>query len=62
MVKWEPTINFEFKHKFVLDEPKLGKPTNESSEEDKEYHKEWLRSDELARCTILAFMSDVLQH
>ena len=49
-------------HKFVLDEECPLKPADEAPKEDKDYYKQWLRSDELARCTMLAAMSDVLQY
>ena len=49
-------------YKFVLTEVCPEKPDENSSEEEKEAYKKWVKADEMARCYILASMSNVLQH
>ena len=49
-------------YKFVLMEVCPNVPNSDSSEEEIEYHKKWVKADEMARCYILASMSNVLQH
>ena len=48
-------------HKMVLIKPCPIEPIEESDKEDKEAYKTWMRSDEIARCYILASMNNVLQ-
>ena len=47
-------------HKMVLTKPCPIEPIEESDKEDKEAYKTWMRSDEIARCYILASMNNVL--
>uniref|UniRef100_A0A6I9QLS2 Uncharacterized protein LOC105036550 n=1 Tax=Elaeis guineensis var. tenera TaxID=51953 RepID=A0A6I9QLS2_ELAGV len=47
-------------YKYVLYEPSLEVGLN-SSEEEKEAEKAWKKADQMARCYMLAFMSNVLQ-
>lgn len=49
-------------YKFVLVEECPPKPDANSDEEVKEAYKKWKKADEMARCYILASMSNVLQH
>ncbi|XP_074556259.1 uncharacterized protein LOC141812117 [Curcuma longa] len=49
-------------YKFVLQVECPPKPTENSSEEEKESYRKWIKADEMARCYILASMSSVLQH
>ncbi|XP_074562879.1 uncharacterized protein LOC141819483, partial [Curcuma longa] len=49
-------------YKFVLHEVCPEAPRPDSSEEEKERHRKWVKADEMARCYILASMSNVLQH
>ena len=49
-------------YKFVLTEHCPDAPTGESTQEEIEYHRKWVKADEMARCYILASMSNVLQH
>ena len=48
-------------HKMALTKPWPMDPIDESSKEDKEAYASWKQSDEVARCYILASMSNVLQ-
>ena len=48
-------------YKIVLTKPCPNEPIEESDKEDKEAYKTWMRSDEIARCYILASMNKVLQ-
>ena len=48
-------------YKMVLTKPYPIEPTEELDKEDKEAYKTWMRSDEIARCYILASMNNVLQ-
>ena len=48
-------------HKMVLTKPCPIEPIEESDKKDKEAYKTWMRSDEIARCYILASMNNVLQ-
>ena len=49
-------------HKFVLTTPKPQEPTPESSKEDKENYEKWVKANDMAKCYILASVSNVLQH
>ena len=49
-------------YKYVLVEECPPKPDANSDEEVKEAYKKWKKADEMARCYILASMSNVLQH
>ncbi|XP_042422622.1 uncharacterized protein LOC122010221, partial [Zingiber officinale] len=49
-------------YKYVLTEQCPDAPTGESTQEEIEYHRKWVKADEMARCYILASMSNVLQH
>ena len=48
-------------HKYVLTTPCPPKPSDDSTQEEKDAYKAWLRSDEVARCYILASVNNVLQ-
>jgi hypothetical protein len=49
------------KHKFVLSTPKPPAPTNESSVLQRDEYEQWKTSDDMAKCYIMATISDVLQ-
>jgi hypothetical protein len=49
------------KHKFVLTTPKPPAPTNESNVMQRDEYEQWKTSDEMAKCYIMATISDVLQ-
>lgn len=49
-------------YKFVLNEECPEKPGEGASEEDTKAYQKWVKADEMARCYILASMSNVLQH
>ena len=48
-------------YKMVLTKPCPSESIEESDKEDKEAYKAWLRSEEIARCYILASINNVLQ-
>ena len=48
------------KHKFVLSTPKPPAPTNESSVLQRDEYEQWKTSDDMAKCYIMATISDVL--
>nr|XP_016442163.1 PREDICTED: uncharacterized protein LOC107767624 [Nicotiana tabacum] len=48
-------------YKFVITEEYPEKPENATDDQVKAYDK-WVKADEMARCYILAFMTNVLQH
>ena len=47
--------------KMFLTKPYLIEPIKESNKENNEAYKAWMRSDEIARCYILASMNNVLK-
>ena len=47
---------------FVLTEPQPDVPSANASQEAKDYHRRWTKANNMARCYILASMSNVLQH
>ena len=49
------------KHKFVLNTPKPPAPNNESSIKQRDEYEQWKTSDDMAKCYIMAIISDVLQ-
>ncbi|KAK0574722.1 hypothetical protein LWI29_028097 [Acer saccharum] len=49
------------KHKFVLTTPKPPAPNNESSIMYRDEYEQWKTSDDMAKCYIMATISDVLQ-
>ncbi|KAK4850321.1 hypothetical protein QYF36_005646 [Acer negundo] len=49
------------KHKFVLTTPKPPVPNNESSIMCRDEYEQWKTSDDMAKCYIMATISDVLQ-
>ncbi|KAI9164686.1 hypothetical protein LWI28_000301 [Acer negundo] len=49
------------KHKFVLTTPKPPAPNNESSIICRDEYEQWKTSDDMAKCYIMATISDVLQ-
>ncbi|XP_074556263.1 uncharacterized protein LOC141812121 [Curcuma longa] len=49
-------------YKFVLLQECPSLPDKDATEEEIERHRKWMKADEMARCYILASMSNVLQH
>ena len=49
------------KHKFVLTTPKPPAPNHESSIMQRDEYEQWKTSDDIAKCYIMATISDVLQ-
>ena len=49
-------------HKFVLTTPKPSEPTPDTSKEDKENFDKWVKANDMAKCYILASVSNVIHH
>ena len=49
-------------YKFVLTNPKPSEPEPEASKEVKDHYEKWTKANDMAKCYILASMSNVLQH
>ena len=50
------------KHKYVLIQPCPNFPSLDAPPEEKQQYDRWQKSNEMAKCYILAFISNVLQH
>ena len=64
-IDWKRNLNLVLTaegYKFVLTEVCPPKPDSDSSKEEIENYQKWKKADEMARCYILASMSNVLQH
>ncbi|XP_042409866.1 uncharacterized protein LOC121999226, partial [Zingiber officinale] len=64
-IDWERNLDIVLTaegYKFVLSEECPETPSNDSTPEEIQYHSKWVKADEMARCYILASMSNVLQH
>ena len=64
-VNWKHNLNLVLiaeGYKFVLTDLCPLPPDNLSSKEEEEAYHKWKKADEMARCYILASMSNVLQH
>ena len=64
-IDWKRNLNLVLTaegYKFVLTELCPPEPDSHSSKEDVEAYQNWRKADEMARCYILASMSNVLQH
>ena len=63
-VDWKHNLNIVLtvnKHKWVLTTPCPPHTNDDSTQEETDALAAWLRSDEIARCYILASMNNVLQ-
>ncbi|XP_024022410.1 uncharacterized protein LOC112091903 [Morus notabilis] len=63
-VDWKRNLDIVLmvgKHKHVLTTPCPLESTEESTQEERDAYTSWMRSDEIARCYILASISNVLQ-
>ncbi|XP_030940093.1 uncharacterized protein LOC115965017 [Quercus lobata] len=49
-------------HKFVLNQPCPNFPSLDAPSEEKQQYDRWQKSNEMAKCYTLAFISNVLQH
>ena len=49
-------------YKFVLTDVCPSPPDSDSSKEEVEAYQQWRKADEMARCYILASISNILQH
>ena len=64
-IDWKRNLNLVLtaeEYKFVLIDVCPPPPDSDSSKEDVEAYQKWRKADEMARCYILASMSNVLQH
>ena len=64
-INWKRNLNLVLtaeEYKFVLTDVCLPTPSSDSSKEDVEAYQQWRKADEMARCYILASMSNILQH
>ena len=63
-VDWKRNLDIVLtveKHKYVLTTPCPPEPNDDSTQEEKDAYSAWSRSDEVAKCYILASISNVLQ-
>uniref|UniRef100_A0A1S3XW22 Polyprotein n=1 Tax=Nicotiana tabacum TaxID=4097 RepID=A0A1S3XW22_TOBAC len=49
-------------YKFVLDEKCPEKPGDDATDDEQKAYQKWIKADEMARCYILASISNVLQN
>ena len=49
-------------YKFALTSPKPQEPGSDSSVEDKANYDKWVKANDMAKCYILASVSNVIQH
>ena len=64
-IDWKCNLNLVLTaegYEFVLTELCPPEPDSVSSKEEDEAYQRWCKADEMARCYILASMSNVLQH
>ncbi|XP_016463439.1 uncharacterized protein LOC107786468 [Nicotiana tabacum] len=64
-VDWKRNLDIVLiaeEYKFVLDEVCPEKPGNDAMDDEQKAYQKWVKPDEMARCYILASMSNVLQH
>ena len=64
-VDWKRNLDIVLtakEHKFVLYEPCPNFPSLDAHFEEKQRYDHWQKSNEMAKCYILAFISNVLQH
>ncbi|XP_020245173.1 uncharacterized protein LOC109823299 [Asparagus officinalis] len=64
-VDWKTNLNIVLTtegYKSVLTNPKPSEPTPDSSQEDKDKFEKRVKANDMAKCYILASMSNVLQH
>ena len=64
-VEWKRNLDIVLTaegHKFVLSQECPLQPSENATEEEAKPYKQWKKADEMARCYILASMSNILQH
>ena len=64
-IDWKRNLNLVLiseEYKFVLTDMCPPPPDSDSSKEEVEAYQSWRKADEMARCYILASMSNILQH
>ena len=64
-VDWKRNLDIVLiakEHKFVLSEPCPDFPAVDASSEERQQYDRWRKSNEMAKCYILASISNVLQH
>ena len=64
-IDWKKNLNLVLtaqEYKFVLTDVCPPPPDSDSSKEEVETYQSWRKADEMARCYILASMSNILQY
>ena len=64
-VDWKRNLDIVLaveEHKYVLSQPCPNFPSLDAHPEEKQRYDRWQKSNEMAKCYILASMSNVLQH
>ena len=64
-VDWKRNLNIVLtteEHKYVLSQPCPNFPSLDASLEEKQRYDHWQKSNEMAKCYIIASISNVLQH
>ena len=64
-IDWKRNLNLVLtaeEYKFVLTNVCLPPPDSDSLKEEVKAYQSWRKADEMARCYILASMSNILQH
>ena len=64
-IDWKKNLNLLLtaqEYKFVLTDVCPPPPDSDSSKEEVKAYQKWRKADEIARCYILASMSNILQH
>ena len=64
-VDWKRNLDIVLiakEHKFVLSEPCLDFPAVDASSKERQQYDRWRKSNEMAKCYILASISNVLRH
>ena len=64
-VDWKRNLDIVLtaeKHKYVLTQPCPNFPSLDAPLKEKQRYDRWQKSNEMAKCYILAFISNVLQH
>ncbi|XP_019241520.1 PREDICTED: uncharacterized protein LOC109221498 [Nicotiana attenuata] len=64
-VDWKRNLDIVLiaeEYKFVLAEVCPEKPGDDATDDEQKAYQKWIKADEMARCYILASMSNVLQH
>ena len=64
-VDWKRNLDIVLtaeEYKFVLTTPKPAEPNPDASKEDRDKFDKWVKANDMAKCYILASVSNVVQH